>query len=55
MAGFTTVRDCGAGNKLNLAMRDAIAKGWVIGPRIVADLVAVHGDPGSGARSASQA
>jgi imidazolonepropionase-like amidohydrolase len=36
MAGFTTVRDCGAGNKLNLALRDAIAKGWIKGPRIVA-------------------
>jgi imidazolonepropionase-like amidohydrolase len=36
MAGFTTIRDCGAGNKLNFAMRDAVAKGWVVGPRIVA-------------------
>ncbi len=36
MAGFTTVRDCGAGDKLNLALRDAVAKGWVVGPRIVA-------------------
>ena len=36
LAGFTTVRDCGAGEKLNLAMRDAVEKGWVAGPRIVA-------------------
>ena len=36
MAGFTTIRDCGAGKKLNLAMRDAIAKGWIVGPRIFA-------------------
>ncbi len=36
LAGFTTVRDCGAGNKLNLALRDAVAKGWIKGPRIVA-------------------
>jgi imidazolonepropionase-like amidohydrolase len=36
MAGFTTVRDCGAGNKLNLALRDAAAKGWIVGPRVVA-------------------
>ena len=36
LAGFTTVRDCGAGDKLNLALRDAIAKGWVDGPRIFA-------------------
>ena len=32
MAGFTTVRDCGAGDKLNLALRDAVAKGWIVGP-----------------------
>ena len=36
LAGFTTVRDCGAGDKLNLALRDAIAKGWIDGPRVVA-------------------
>jgi imidazolonepropionase-like amidohydrolase len=36
MAGFTTVRDCGAGDKLNLAMRDAVTKGWVVGPRVIA-------------------
>ncbi len=36
LAGFTTVRDCGAENKLNLALRDAIAKGWVDGPRVYA-------------------
>lgn len=36
LAGFTTVRDCGAPDKLNLALRDAIGKGWVEGPRIFA-------------------
>jgi imidazolonepropionase-like amidohydrolase len=36
LAGFTTVRDCGADDKLNLALRDAVAKGWVDGPRIYA-------------------
>jgi imidazolonepropionase-like amidohydrolase len=36
MAGFTTVRDCGAGNKMNMALRDAVAKGWIVGPRIIA-------------------
>ncbi len=36
LAGFTTVRDCGADDKLNLALRDATAKGWVDGPRIYA-------------------
>jgi imidazolonepropionase-like amidohydrolase len=36
LAGFTTVRDCGAGDKINLALRDAVAKGWIDGPRIFA-------------------
>jgi imidazolonepropionase-like amidohydrolase len=35
-AGFTTVRDCGAADKLNLALRDAAVKGWIAAPRIVA-------------------
>jgi imidazolonepropionase-like amidohydrolase len=52
LAGFTTVRDCGAGAKLNLAMRDAIAKGWVVGPRIVASgsvtTTGGHGDATNG-------
>ena len=45
LAGFTTVRDCGASDKLNLALRDAIAKGWVDGPRIYS--AAVVGTTGS--------
>jgi imidazolonepropionase-like amidohydrolase len=52
LAGFTTVRDCGAGEKLNLALRDAIAKGWVVGPRIVAaggvTTTGGHGDATNG-------
>ena len=36
MAGFTTVRDLGAGSRLNLALRDAVAKDWIRGPRIIA-------------------
>jgi imidazolonepropionase-like amidohydrolase len=53
LAGFTTVRDCGASDKLNLALRDAIAKGWVVGPRIfsVGKALATtggHGDPTNG-------
>jgi imidazolonepropionase-like amidohydrolase len=36
LAGFTTVRDCGAPDKINLALRDAVAKGWIDGPRIIA-------------------
>ena len=49
LAGFTTVRDCGAGDKLNLSMRDAIAKGWVDGPRIfAAGSVSTTGGHGDG-------
>lgn len=35
MAGFTTVRDLGAEPTHLFALRDAIAKGWIAGPRIV--------------------
>jgi len=53
LAGFTTVRDLGAGDNLNSALRDAIAKGWVVGPRIfsVGKALATtggHGDPTNG-------
>jgi imidazolonepropionase-like amidohydrolase len=34
-AGFTTVRNLGSGDGVTLALRDAIAKGWAVGPRIV--------------------
>ena len=33
--GVTTVRDLGAKNGLDLALRDAIAQGWVPGPRML--------------------
>lgn len=52
LAGFTTVRDCGASDKMNLSLRDAIAKGWVEGPRIFASggvsTTGGHGDPTNG-------
>ncbi len=53
LAGFTTVRDLGAGNNLNNSLRDAIAKGWVVGPRIFSAGKALattggHGDPTNG-------
>jgi imidazolonepropionase-like amidohydrolase len=35
MAGFTTVRNLGDWDGVTLALRDAVAKGWVVGPRIV--------------------
>jgi imidazolonepropionase-like amidohydrolase len=58
LAGFTTVRDCGASDKLNLALRDAIAKGWVVGPRIFAagsvSTTGGHGDGTNGYNSRLQ-
>lgn len=58
MAGFTTVRDCGAGDKLNLALRDAVSKGWVEGPRIIAagsvTTTGGHGDGTNGLASELQ-
>ncbi|WP_439106717.1 amidohydrolase family protein [Congregibacter sp.] len=36
MAGFTTVRDAGSKNQQTYAVRDAINKGWIDGPRIIA-------------------
>jgi imidazolonepropionase-like amidohydrolase len=34
-AGFTTVRNLGDGGGVTLALRDAISRGWAIGPRIL--------------------
>lgn len=34
-AGFTTVRNLGDGSGATLALRDAVERGWVMGPRIV--------------------
>ncbi len=34
-AGFTTVRNVGSEDGITLGLRDAIARGWAIGPRIV--------------------
>lgn len=34
-AGFTTVRNLGSEDGLTLGLRDAIARGWAVGPRIV--------------------
>ena len=36
LAGFTTVRDVGSSGEEMYALRDAIEKGWVDGPRIIA-------------------
>lgn len=57
LAGFTTVRDLGEIGTFNLtpALRDSIAKGWVVGPRmfVAGRLIATtggHGDPTNGLR-----
>lgn len=47
--GFTTVRDVGGGEGIDLAMRDAVAGGLVLGPRILAagpslSITGGHGD-----------
>jgi imidazolonepropionase-like amidohydrolase len=39
MAGFTTVRDVGGGDYIDVGLRNAIAAGFAVGPRM---LVAVH-------------
>ena len=34
-AGFTTVRNLGSADGVTLGLRDAIARGWAVGPRII--------------------
>lgn len=57
MAGFTTVRDLGTRAGLAQSLRDAIAQGWVVGPRIFTAGKALassggHGDPSNGRNQA---
>lgn len=52
-AGFTTVRDLGAGEGLAISLRDAVRKGWIKGPRIFAAGKGIgttggHADPTNG-------
>lgn len=48
MAGFTTVADLGASNQAIFALRDAVRRGDVPGPRIIAagSAVSIHGGHG---------
>ncbi|HAJ03128.1 MAG TPA: Xaa-Pro dipeptidase, partial [Brevundimonas sp.] len=48
MAGFTTVADLGGANEAVFALRDAIRRGDVVGPRIIASgsSVSIHGGHG---------
>ena len=53
LAGFTTVRDLGSDDNLNISMRDAIDRGHIDGPRIIASGKALastggHADPNNG-------
>ena len=53
MAGFTTVRDLGTTAGIAQSLRDAIAQGWVVGPRIYTAGKGIastggHGDPSNG-------
>lgn len=55
MAGFTTVRDLG-GSGVNISLRNAINKGYVLGPRIFTSGKALattggHADPTNGMRN----
>jgi imidazolonepropionase-like amidohydrolase len=54
MAGFTTVRDCG-GTGVNVALRNAVNAGIIVGPRIFAAGKSIattggHADPTNGSR-----
>ncbi|ACY14876.1 metal-dependent hydrolase family protein [Haliangium ochraceum] len=53
MAGFTTVRNLGDSHNVTRALRDAVAKGWVVGPRIFTATKSIattggHADPTNG-------
>ncbi len=55
LAGFTTVRDVGGGEGVDLALKQAIAGGWIAGPRmfVAGKSLAVmggHADPTNGYR-----
>jgi imidazolonepropionase-like amidohydrolase len=45
LAGFTTVRDCG-GTGVNVALRNAVTRGLVVGPRIFTAAEAISGTGG---------
>ena len=54
-AGFTTVRNLGSDDGVTLGLRDAITRGWAVGPRIVDAGAAIsattgHADPTLGMR-----
>ncbi len=50
MAGFTTVRDAGGADGVDIALRDAIARGDIVGPRmyVAAQAISISGGHGDG-------
>src|SRR5439155_20391991 len=40
-AGFTTVRNVGAGDYVDVGLRNAINSGWVVGPRMLVSVYAI--------------
>ena len=50
LAGFTTVRDVGSGEGISSALKQAIARGWVAGPRmfIAGGALSISGGHGDG-------
>ncbi len=56
-AGFTTVRDLGDADGVAISLRNAVSKGYVVGPRIFASGLAIgttggHADPTNGYNNA---
>jgi imidazolonepropionase-like amidohydrolase len=56
LAGFTTVRDLGGGGNVNIALRNAIERGLVKGPRVYTSgrslaTTGGHADPSNGLRA----
>ncbi len=47
-AGFTTVRNVGAGDYVDVGLRNAINNGWVVGPRMLVSLYAIGATGGHG-------
>ena len=47
-AGFTTVRNVGAGDYVDVGLRNAINNGWVVGPRMLTAVHAIGATAGHG-------
>ena len=47
-AGFTTVRNVGAGDYVDVGLRNAINSGWVVGPRMLVSVYAIGATAGHG-------